>query len=517
MFENRKLKDFNPDIIYIHTSNANVLNYPVFTDTYEEVQHKMELEISRFKSLWNKIRVSYDCCIIQNNFELPSYRVLGNLDSSDIHGRTNFLMQLNLEFAKWAQTNNNFFINDINYLSATVGLEKWADKNLWYLYKYALSYDAIPVLSQNIAKIVKSIYGKSKKCLILDMDNTLWGGIVGEDGDKIKIGKETATGEAYREFQEYVKKLKDMGVILAVCSKNSIDTAKEGISHPDNILSENDFSVFIANWEPKHENILSIAQKLNISLDSMVFIDDSSVEREIVKSQLPPVAVPDVGSDIVKFIDHIDKAGYFEPVRILDEDINRNKYYELNRKVEDIKSEFANYDDFLMSLDMRAEIGFFKPGFLDRITQLTNKTNQFNLTSRRYNLPEIESIMGNDSYISLYGKLADKFGDYGIVSVLIGHIRKSVLEIDLWLMSCRVLKRNMELAMFDELVLKSKDRGVREIVGYYYRTPKNDMVSGQYESLGFALVSKTPQVDSIWKFAVPEHYEPRNVIIKVSP
>jgi len=513
LFGTNELKNFNPDIIYIHTSNTNITQYPSLSNSTEEVEHLLSAEVEKYKSIWNALQ-SYGCAIIQNNFELPLNRTLGNLDFSDIHGQINFINRLNLEFAKSAREIKNLYINDINYISSYIGLDKWFDKSLWYSAKYALSYEAIPALAHNLGNIINAIFGKSKKCLVLDLDNTCWGGVIGDDGlDGIIIGTETAVGEAYTAFQKYVKMLKSRGIALAVCSKNDFQNAKEGFSHPESILSFDDFTAFKANWEPKHQNIIEIAKEINIGIDSLVFIDDNPVERDIVTSQVHGVTVPNVGDDIINFIDHIDKGGYFEIISLSADDLNRNRYYEDNKKRLDEQATYKNYDEFLYSLDMKAEINTFSPVYLERITQLINKTNQFNLTTKRYTFGEVEKVVANDNYIKLYGKLTDKYGDNGLISIIIASIEGTVCHIELWLMSCRVLKRDMEFAMLDALVDACREKGVTELVGYYYKTAKNSMVSDLFEKFGFILVEQNDD-DSVWKLSL-ENYEHKNKFIKV--
>ena len=294
MFENKKLKDFQPDIIYLHTSFVNILSFPEMGESEQNIKDNADREFSRYKDLWSQIESELNCPVIQNNFELPRDRPMGNLDFSDVHGRTNFIMRLNHLFSEYARRNSNLHINDIFYLSSWVGLERWHDKTLWYATKYAISFEALPILAHNITNIMKTLFGKTRKCLVLDLDNTIWGGVIGEQGlSGLEIGKDTPIGEAFTAFQNYIKELKQRGIILAVCSKNDLNIAKEGFSHPDSILKLDDITVFKANWEPKHENIKSIAREINIDLASLVFLDDNPSEREIVSSQTPkrPVAI----------------------------------------------------------------------------------------------------------------------------------------------------------------------------------------------------------------------------------
>lgn len=511
VFPNSELESFKPDIILVHTSIVNITQFPEYSFSADDVDSLFYTQVNKFKAIWNGL-AKYNCAIIQNNFDLPQNRSLGSLDNYDIHGKSLFVNKLNLEFAKSANQIKNLYINDINYLSAYIGIKTWFDRNLWHSSKYAIGFDAIPEYAHQVAGIINAIIGKTKKCLVLDLDNTCWGGIIGDDGlDGISLGNETAQGESFMYFQNYVKELKNRGIILAVCSKNEHNLAKEGFTHTDSVLKFEDFTVFKANWEPKSENIQSIAKEINIGLDSLVFIDDNSVEREIVSSQLPVVSVPDVGNDVMAFIDHIEKNAYFEIVSLSADDINRNKFYQDNNSRIEQQAQFDSYDDFLKSLQMVAEINSFSSVYIDRITQLTNKTNQFNLTTKRYTLGEMQAIANDEDYIKLYGKLADKFGDNGLISIVVGHVINNICHIDLWLMSCRVLKRNMEFAMLDALVVECKKFGINQITGYYYKTPKNNMVTNFYQTLGFVLTEKNGD-NSVWQLMINNYNKKNNLI-----
>lgn len=516
IFSEPALRDFAPELIYIHTTNVNIGRYPSVTDTGEDIDRLVAAEVNRFKQIWDRIADDYSCPVIQNNFELPHYRSLGNLDSYDIHGRTRFIAALNQLFADEARQRQNLYLNDINYLSAWFGLERWHDKRSWYAYKYAMNIEATPLLAHSVASIIRAILGQTKKCLVLDLDNTLWGGVIGDDGvHGIRIGKETPEAEAFTEFQQYVKGLKERGVILAVCSKNDETNAREGFTHPDSILALDDMSAFRANWEPKHRNIRDIAQSLGIGIDSLVFADDNPAEREIVRSQEPQVAVPELGSNVEKYIDIIDKSGLFETVSLSSDDMQRSTFYADNAVRQDSLSRFDNYDDFLRSLDMRAEIEPIVPLYLDRATQLTNKTNQFNVTAKRYTLDELRRVTEDGRHIALYGRLRDKFGDNGLVSVMVGAIKDQELHLDLWLMSCRVLKRGMEAAMLDRCVRIARSRGLKSIVGHYYPTAKNHIVSGLFEEMGFSLLANNADRSSIWKLDISTTYTNRNKLIEI--
>ena len=374
--------------------------------------------------------------------------------------------------------------------------------------------ESIPELAFNISKIINSVFGQSKKCLVLDLDNTCWGGVIGDDGlHGIDIGTETAVAESHTAFQKYAEELKDRGVALAVCSKNDFATAKKGFTHPDSILKFDDFTSFKANWDQKPKNILDIAKEVNVGIDSLVFVDDNPAERDIVLSQLSNISVPNVGSNIVDFIAHIDREGYFEPISLSKDDFNRNTYYQGNKKRSNEQAKFQSYDEFLGSLEMTAEIKSFSLIYLDRITQLINKTNQFNLTTKRYTAGQIEKISSNKEYIKIYGKLTDKYGDNGLIAISIGRIENKMCHINLWLMSCRVLKRDMEFAMLDEFVGKCKEKGVSKIIGYYYKSAKNSMVSNFYSTLGFSFSSQNGK-NTIWELDLKK-YEMSNKLIGI--
>lgn len=509
-----ELEEFFPDLIFIHTSRRSITDFPQPTDTREAVEHKLEVAYTHFETMWERLHERFCCPIIQNNFELPFYRLLGNRDAWDVRGHTNFITRLNARFYDYAASRQDFYINDIHYLSADYGLLKWTDPLYWHMYKYCLCLDVIPAFSYNVACIIKSIYGKNKKALVLDLDNTLWGGVVGDDGvDGIEIGHETSMGQVYSEFQSYLKELKSCGIILNVDSKNEGENALAGLNHPEGTLKPDDFICIKANWQPKDMNFTEIAAELNILPESMVFVDDNPAERAIVTGQIPGVSAPHMDAP-EHYITAIDRCGFFEATALSKDDLSRNEMYKANAQRSKLQKSFASYEDYLRSLEMYADIRPFEPVYLSRITQLTNKSNQFNLTTRRYTESEMRERSNDPSYITLYGKLTDKFGDNGVITVVIGHIAGDVLDIELWLMSCRVLKRNMEHAMLDALAAKARQAGVTTLRGYYYRTAKNNMVQDFYRDFGFTLVSSDGG-NTIWELPIAG-YENKNTVIKVN-
>ncbi len=516
VFPNAKLEAFSPDIIYIHTSIRNITNFPAFTDTKDDVKMKLDEIILKFQELWTHIAETYHCPIVQNNFEFPFYRVMGNKSASDYRGKVNFVSRLNMSFYEYAENHSDFFINDLNYEAASFGLEKWSDPYYWYMYKYAMCISAIPYVSFQIANIIKSILGKNKKVLNLDLDNTLWGGVIGDCGaEYIEIGQETSLGEAYAEFQEYIKQQKQIGILLTVNSKNDETVALAGLKIPDSILRKEDFISFKANWEYKSLNLLDTAKELKLLPESFVFIDDNPAEREIIRQLDLGVAVPEM-DEVEHYIQCIDKGGFFEVTNLSEDDLKRNEMYQANVRRNASQELCKDYGEYLKSLEMKGTIEEFKPVYMSRIAQLTNKSNQFNLTTKRYSQSEIEDIASNPMKITLYGRLEDKFGDNGIVSVVIGNVNWKELHIELWLMSCRVLKRDMEYAMMDELIRKCQQREIHIIYGYYYPTAKNGMVKNFYALHDFKKISENEHGVSVWMYEIPEVYISKNRFIDVN-
>ena len=515
MFPNPALEEFHPDILYIHTSNRNIEQYPSLEDDRTLVTQKLQAEYERFQALWEHLHAVYGCPVIQNNFEPPLYRLLGNRDASDHRGRWNYIQRLNQMFYEYADMHQDFYIHDICYEAADYGLERWSDPFYWNMYKYAMCVPAIPYTAFQLARIIKSIFGRNKKVLNLDLDNTLWGGVIGDDGpENIEIGQETSLGQTYAEFQDYLKQHKKLGVLLSVNSKNNEETALSGLERADSVLKREDFVVFRANWEPKSHNLYATAEELKLLPESFVFVDDNPAEREIVRQEVPGAAVPEI-TKVEEYIRVLDRSGFFEVTNFSEDDLKRNEMYLANEQRNRMQKNFSDYGDYLRSLEMKAKIGAFDPAYFSRIAQLTNKSNQFNLTTHRYSQSEIEQIAADPQYLTLCGRLEDKFGDNGVVSIVIGRKEKDVLQIELWLMSCRVLKRDMEYAMMDTLVKQCRDCGIRQIYGYFYPTAKNAMVKDFYALQGFEKLEEDVDGNAKWSFRIPEQYTLKNQVITV--
>lgn len=340
-------------------------------------------------------------------------------------------------------------------------------------------------------------------------------------------------GQVYSEFQGYIRAQKEIGVMLTVNSKNEYDNAIAGLNHPEGTVRPEDFVAIRANWEPKSSNMEAIAKELNILQDSLVFVDDNPAEREIVRAQTPGVTAPEIGTP-EQYIRVLDHSGFFEVTTLSEDDRKRSEMYRANQERSRQQARFADYREYLLSLEMEGTIAPFEAVYMARIAQLTNKSNQFNLTTRRYTRSDIEAFAANPGYITRYGKLTDRFGDNGVVSVVIGRVGSmedvavyrrgerpasvsggDVLHLELWLMSCRVLKRDMEFAMMDSVVKAALAQGIKAIMGYYYPTAKNAMVKEFYQGMGFEKTEETDTGVTIWRFAVSEDYRQKNTVICV--
>ncbi len=494
VFENRALEQFSPDIIYVFTSYRNL-----------DFDEPLERQYERYELLWEKLQQRYHCTILQNNFELPFYRLLGNQDAVLSKGDTYYVNQMNEKLYTYARNSKNFYIVDLHYLAAEFGLSRWYDLNTWYLYKYAFSLEAVPLVAWNVSRIIKAMCGKNKKGFVLDLDNTLWGGVIGEDGpDHIEIGEGTPVGEAYLEFQRYLKRHEELGIVLNICSKNDLNIALEGIQKEENLLKQDDFFQIQSNWKRKDENLKIIADKLNVSVESLVFLDDNPAEREIVNQNIPNVETPSLDS-VEHYIQFVDQNHFFEVLSLSEEDQKRADMYRENKLRKQEEDKFQDYGSYLHSLQMTARIHPFQEAEWDRIFQLIQKSNQFNLTTKRYTMSDIQEMSGNSDYLTLSGRLKDKFGDNGIVSLIVAQKEENTAHIRLWVMSCRVLGRNMELAMFDALLARCRQCGINKLKGYYFPTNKNGMVRDLFQTLGFE-----HETGDTWCYTIPDNGQEMN-------
>lgn len=399
--------------------------------------------------------------------------------------------KLNYELMRLSQQYQNLFICDIAGLQNKLGRDVMFAANVYTSTEMILSMDALPYVASRVMDIVCAVKGQFKKCLILDLDNTVWGGVIGDDGiEGIQLGHGLGIGKAFTEFQMWVKKLKQRGIIICVASKNNEETAKEPFEkHPDMVLKLDDIAVFQANWDTKVDNIRTIQSILNIGFDSMVFLDDNPFERNMVRENIKGITVPELPEDPAEYLEYLYSLNLFETASYSNLDKDRTKQYQVEAQRVSLSKTFTNEADFLKSLNMVSVVSGFTKFNTPRVAQLSQRSNQFNLRTVRYTDADIEALANDPNVIDLSFTLEDKFGDNGLIAVIIMKpMDKETLFVDTWFMSCRVLKRGMENFTLNTMVEKAKAAGYKKIIGEYLPTPKNKMVENHYTGLGFTPV-----------------------------
>jgi FkbH-like protein len=434
--------------------------------------------------LWHAVQQHCSARVVQHNFVTSANVPLGHLACRVAGSRYMMTQQLNVRLG--VEAGRDVSIVDCERLAAWIGKKEWFDSRYWHLAKHAVALKAVPLLARHTASVMAASLGLARKCLVLDLDNTLWGGVIGEDGlAGIRLGN-GPEGEAFVTFQEFLLRLKEKGVILAVCSKNDEEDARLPFEqHPDMRLGLDDISLFVANWQSKAENLLEIAKTLNIGVDSLVFVDDNPLERAEVRELAPEVEVIPLPPDPALYVETLAQYPGFETACLTEDDRRRTEQYVAKARGADLKRSVESLDEFHRSLQMQATVGHFDDIHLPRIAQLIGKTNQFNLTTRRYSLSQLKQMMDDPAYVHLYLRLRDRFTDHGLVSVAIAIISESVLEIDTLLMSCRVMGRTVEATMLHELCRVAFDRGCTHIRGVYRPTAKNTPVKDLFSTYGF--------------------------------
>ena len=477
--------------LYQHGAKYTV----IFQSTHKLLEHYSTKSASEWHSLADE-RLNFVRALCENvegkiiyyNYPEIDDTVFGSYANKVQESFTYQVRKLNFELMNLAQEYPNLFICDIAALQNKYGRDFFFDSTIYVSTEMLLSLDALPFVASRTWDIISSIEGKFKKCLILDLDNTVWGGVVGDDGwENIQIGHGLGIGKAYTEFQEWVKKLKNRGIIVCVCSKNDEDKAKEPFEkNPEMVLKLDDISVFIANWENKADNIRTIQRILNIGFDSMVFLDDNPFERNLVRENVPGVLVPELPEDPGNYLEYLYSLNLFETASYSSADKDRTKQYQIEAKRVATAKKYTNEADFLKSLNMVSEVSGFTNFNTPRVAQLSQRSNQFNLRTVRYTEDDISAIEADDKQKGFAFTLEDKFGDNGLIAVVIlQELTEDTLFIDTWFMSCRVLKRGMENFTLNTIVDWAKSHGYHKMVGEYLPTLKNGMVKDHYKTLGF--------------------------------
>lgn len=453
--------------------------------------------------------------IICLNYPEIEDTIFGSYATKVTSSLTYQIRKLNMGLMNLSQEYANLFICDIAGLQNKLGRDFMFAPNVYVSTEMVLSIDAIPYVASRVMDIICAIKGQLKKCLILDLDNTLWGGIIGDDGiEGIQLGHGLGIGKAFTEFQMWVKKLKQRGIIICVASKNNEETAKEPFEkHPDMVLKLSDIAVFQANWETKVDNIRTIQSILNISFDSMVFLDDNPFERNMVREHIPGITVPELPEDPGEYLEYLYSLNLFETASYSQADKDRTKQYQIEAQRVSLQKTFSNESDFLKSLDMVSTVSGFTKFNIPRVAQLSQRSNQFNLRTIRYTEADISALAEDPNVIDLCFTLEDKFGDNGLIAVIIMKKQDDeTLFVDTWFMSCRVLKRGMENFTLNTMVEYARKKGYKRIVGEYLPTPKNKMVEQHYLNLGFEPRSGATTAQYILEI---DNYKDKECYIKV--
>ncbi len=482
-----ELYEKDRDHIVIYMSSEKVRE--AFEDTDEKDRASFaDDQIGKIINYWNILKERTKAGIIQFNFVRHDTGVFGNYALREETSFEYQLQKLNFLLSEQASHNKNIFILDLDMIRARYGTESFVDMKFYYQARMSIGFEGVVDAAKNIFDIILASMGRIHKCLILDLDNTLWGGVIGDDGiNGIEIG-ELGTGRAYTDLQRWCLELKKRGILLAVCSKNDEETAKEPFEkHPEMVLKLSDFVMFVANWDDKATNIKRIQSALDIGMDSLVFVDDNPFERELVRNSLPEVTVPELPDDPARFLPFLQSLHLFETVSFSGEGINRTELYRTEAKRRSEKEIFTDINEYLKSLEMKAKAVPFDEFHYPRIAELSQRSNQFNLRTVRYSQEDIERIASSDRYITRYFTLEDKFGDYGLISaVIVEKTGKDEGFIDTWFMSCRVLKRGMEEYIINSVVEACRQAGMEKLTGQYIPTAKNGMVADIYGKYGFA-------------------------------
>lgn len=441
-------------------------------------------------------------CIVQT-LARPPETVFGSFDLTLPGTLRNLIDQFNRALAEDVAGSKDVLL-DVAQLAETVGLANWHDPQLWNIAKLPFANAYIPLYVDHVCRLIATLRGKSRRCLVLDLDNTVWGGVIGDDGlEGILIGQGDATGEAHLDVQRTALALRDRGIVLAVSSKNNDDVARRPFKeHPEMLLKEDHLAVFQANWSDKASNITAIAEELALGLESFVFLDDNPAERNIVRQTIPQVAVPELPADAAYYARVLLASGYFEAIALSDEDRKRATFYQDNARRVALQKNVADIGSYLHSLEMVMTVQPFDEIGRSRIAQLISKSNQFNLTTRRYTEVEVAEAECDPDCMTLQIRLADTFGDNGMICVIICRRTGRTWDIDTWLMSCRVLGRRVEEATLQEILFQARRHGIEILVGTYRPTERNSLVEKHYEKLGFSLVDKQADGTTVWRLDV---------------
>ena len=520
LMDDPELASFAPQLIVLALDARDAPLQLPLEASQQDVDAAVAERVDELRLLWRRARERYAAQVVQQTIVPADPPIFGSFEALVPVSPYALIERLNAAI-RAAAREDGVLLMDLAWEAARGSYgDGLAEPVRWYQAKQLVSPNLAPLYGDQLARIAAASAGLSRKCLVLDLDNTLWGGVVGDDGvDGIHLGQGSPSGEAFLAFQRYAAQLARRGIILAVCSKNDLSVAEAAFNHPEMALKRSDIAAFVANWEDKAGNLRRIASMLDIGLDSLVFVDDNPAERDIVRRELPEVAVPELPDDVADYPARVAAAGYFEAVSFTSDDATRGRNYALNAERKAAMSQATDMEGYLRGLEMVLTATPIGAAELARSTQLINKTNQFNLTTRRYSEAEVERIASDPAAVALAIRLADKFGDNGLISVVLARpdaaVASDELLIDSWLMSCRVLGRQVEDAVLDVLAAAATAAGYHALIGEYRPTERNGMVAEHFPRLGFvqhpALSDSEPDA-TFWRCELKSPRTPRHFI-----
>jgi FkbH-like protein len=502
---------FHPDTVLFTLVARDFIGAIPITASSSEADHVITAAIDDLRGLWRLAHENLSALVIQQSFLDVAPPLFGGLDAVVPGAPARLVAKLNAKLADAALEDGVLWL-DAAHASSRDGLDAWFDVVRWLQGKLEIAPQAASSYGELVARLIAAARGKSKKCLVLDLDNTLWGGVIGDDGlEGIVLGEGNGVGEAYLALQRYAKSLKDRGILLAVCSKNDIATAEAAFrENPEMLLKRVDFAAFVVNWNDKVENLRAIARQLNIGIDSLVLVDDNPVERAFVRDRLPMVAVPELPPDPANYVRCIAEGGYFESISFTQEDKERASQYSAKSERDDLRLAASDMDTFLRHLDMSVIFGQITSLNVARATQLINKTNQFNTTTIRRTESELRRLASQPGSLLLQFRLVDRFGDNGLVSVMLlkqAEEESGVLDMINWVMSCRVFGRQLEDEAMNILIEAVRDRGVHTLRAAFIPTTKNAVIKDLFGRLGFSRTEAEgrPDAPSLWTLKIADY------------
>lgn len=506
---------FRPDIVAI--VNAVQALRDRFYSRSGDRETFVEARIRRTTEIWASLAEHRVSRIVQCNYAVPVERFFGNLDLKTPDSLRSIVADINRKITDNARDSTGILLCDVEYIAAWAGGHAWFDERFWTMSKSLCAPSLLPAVAENLAQTIAASMGKVAKCVAVDLDNTLWGGILGDDGPSGIIIDSHGDGEDFYRFQGYLRELKRRGLLLAICSKNDHEKVMRAFAENRHLLLRiDDFAAVVANWDNKGSNLRQIAETLNIGVDSIVFVDDNPFERNLVRSMLPQVIVPEFTDDASEYAIALSETNPFETTSYTAEDSQRSSLYSLEAARQAAMASAGSFTEFLRDLQMVIQVERFLPASVPRISQLFQRSNQFNLTTRRHSEAACEQMMhAADGCIPLTASLKDRFGDHGLISIVVACVERaeSTLVLTDWVMSCRVLGRGVEEYLMNRIVSEARARGLDRVRGDYVPTPKNQMVSEFYPRFGFRRLGEGADGRVIWQLDVRD-YECRDVFIR---